>query len=98
MVKMVFTKEDLDVKSRQQLYSIINQLNITVDKLESEKKLLKIILNNFVKYYKYFDKISETFLSEEVLDAKNEIKQWMASNGVESQISGKSWISLCLYL
>ena len=85
----MLNEEDLDVKSRQQLYSIINKLNISVDRLEKEKQLLKIILNKFEKFYKYFDEISETFLSNEVLNARNEIKQLFSLNSLESKVSVK---------
>ena len=83
----MFSKEELEVKSRQQLYSIINQLNISVEKLRSEKQLLKIILNNFEKFYKYFDKISDKYLSDQVLNARNEIIQWIDLSRFESKVS-----------
>ena len=59
----MFNREELNLKTREELYSIIKHLNITNDKIKSENNLLKIVLNNFVKYYKYFDEISESFLS-----------------------------------
>ena len=71
----MFNKEELDRKTRDELYSIITHLNITNHKIKSENILLKFILINYQNYYKYFDEISETFLSKEVLNARKQIKQ-----------------------
>ena len=71
----MFNKEELDRKTREELHSIITHLNITNYKIKSENILLKFTLINYQKYYKYFDEISETFLSKEVLNARKQIKQ-----------------------
>ena len=73
----MLNKEQLDEKTREELYLIITNLNITNVKLKSENFLLKSISNNFQKFYKYFEEINESFISNEVLNARNEIKQWI---------------------
>ena len=70
-------KEELDIKTREELCSMKTHLNITDDKIESKIILLKFISINYQKYYKYFDEISETFLSNEVLNARKKLKQWI---------------------
>ena len=83
----MFNREELNLKTREELYSIIKHLNITNDKIKSENNLLKIVLNNFVKYYKYFDEISDSFLSNKVLFARNQIKQWIDLNRIQCSVT-----------
>ena len=83
----MFNREELNLKTREELYSIIKHLNITNDKIKSENNLLKIVLNNFVKYYKYFDEISESFLSNKVLFARNQIKQWINLKTIQCSVT-----------
>ena len=85
----MYNKEELDLKTREELYSIITELNISVDKLVNEKCLLKIILNKFEKYFLYFDEISESFLSNEVLFARKQIKQLIDLNRKQCKVSVK---------
>ena len=95
----MYSKEELDLKTREELYSIITQLNVSVDKFVNEKCLLKNIVNKFVIYFTYFDEISETLLSYEILFMRKQIKQLIALNRkqckvlvnrlTENKISGK---------
>ena len=77
----MYRKEELDLKKREELYSIITELNVSVDKLNNEKCLLKNILNKFVIYFTYFDEISETLLNNEILFMRKRIKQLIVLNG-----------------
>ena len=95
----MYRKEELDLKTREELYSIITELNVSVDKFVNEKCLLKNIVNKFVIYFTYFDEISETLLSYEILFMRKQIKQLIALNRkqckvlvnrlTENEISGK---------
>ena len=79
-------KEELDRKTREELYSIKTHLNITNDKIKSKIILLKFISINYQKYYKYFDEISETFLSKEVMNARKQLKQWINLSGKQCSV------------
>ena len=85
----MYSKEELDLKTREQLYSIITELNVSVDKVDNRNVLLKIILNKFKEYFSYFNEINETFLSNEVLNARKEINQLIAINRKECKVSVK---------
>ena len=85
----MYNKEELDLKTREELYSIITELNVSVDKLDNEKCLLKFILNKFEEYYLYFDEISESLLSNEVLFARKQIKQLIDLNRKQFKVSVK---------
>lgn len=43
---VMYSRQQLDVLTRQQLYSVIDDLKARVDRLESETKCLKIIITN----------------------------------------------------
>ena len=77
----MYRKEELNLKTREELHSIITELNVCVDKLNDGKCLLKNILNKFEIYFTYFDKISETLLSNEILFMRKQIKQLIDLNG-----------------
>ena len=83
----MYRKEELDLKTREELYSIITEFNVYVDKLNNEKCLLKNIVNKFVIYFTYFDKISETLLSNEILFMRKQIKQLIALIRKECKVS-----------
>ena len=85
----MYSKEELDLKTREELYSIITELNVCVDKLDNENCLLKNISNKFEIYFTYFDKISETLLSNEVLLMRKQIKQLIAINRKQLKVSVK---------
>ena len=105
----MFNKEELNRKTREELHSIITHLNITNYKIKSENILLKFTLINYQKYYKYFDEISETFLSKEVLNARKQLKQWIKLSGKqcfvklnkielnEKQLNGKTYTVIYNY-
>ena len=83
----MYSKDKLEVMNWQQLYSAISQLNVYVNQLKSENEFLKIILFNLEKYFKYFDEISETFLSKDILDSRKQINQWIDLNRNRCHVS-----------